>query len=222
MPPPHPSPGRGGMRSDTRLPKPEAGASGAVGGWICPGRAPDARPAHALRAAGAFAPARAGADRAQLCGANGGPLALPCVSANQPGQRAAGASACRAGRGAASATGVGPKSSLGKPLDMLPCVFFDWSVKGNFQKSSGPQKFLPNLTDHCVKAPRNMMLNAAILIIHANIPVQKIAVFFVMNFIVKMCSAFLVPEQADERSAIDRQAGWRSVNCLIPPLLEVC
>jgi hypothetical protein len=71
-------PHRGGSEARpagcSRPGKSEAGASGAASGVRHPGRAPAARPAPALRAAGAFAPARADAARAPMSGEIGEPL----------------------------------------------------------------------------------------------------------------------------------------------------
>ncbi len=74
------------MTRAATLPKPEAIASGAATGLSRSGRAPGAWPAPALRAAGAFAPTRAGTAHAENFRFCGTPLGLRLTpSANGPG-----------------------------------------------------------------------------------------------------------------------------------------
>lgn len=102
-----------------------------------------ARVAPALRAAGAFAPARVMRDkkrargtfprrtprpwRGRVAPAASGcpmpvetPLALPRVSANRPGQRATGASAFRAGEAASARRGLSCPTACSTPLVRRP------------------------------------------------------------------------------------------------------
>ncbi len=89
------------MTGAATFPEPEAIASGAATGFHSWGRAPGARPAPALRAAGAsHPPGRAPTVRHRPVRV-APPLACACASANRTGGQSTGLSAFRSGTGGA-------------------------------------------------------------------------------------------------------------------------